>query len=173
MQARLLTLLAFDEEHGRKIRDRVELQYYDGHFRKVATRIYGFSTNTTSRERAPAGPVRKGTLAGEGDEGLGTQTAQLYRDMLNGIRDDQGKVDPTFVFGRLNEWLTQQRAKETIIAASRPDGGLDLKELEKLTVSCARPYFGRVAHVNGARRCGDFSCRRSSTTCAVCSRRHR
>ena len=110
-QENLITLLCFDDENCRIIRDAIDWQLFEGPYRLIASQVYAYIDEYNC---APADMT--GDLFTELYDDTKTDTPTLRRILLN-MHELKKSINADFVMSRMTKFIRQQRLKVGIMQA--------------------------------------------------------
>ena len=112
LQEDLLILLCFDQQNSKIIKNSVELDLFEGTYREVAKRLYGYIEVYND---CPGENVA--TLLDDILEGPDKRKANLYEQILSHIYESQKGINAKYVMDRITEFVRQQHMKSGIMEA--------------------------------------------------------
>lgn len=142
LQENLCVILSYSDEHCATVRNLVEIEFWGGPYRVLATRIYEFIDRY---KKAPKDHIAD-LMADKIDNKKNPREASLYEDILLGIRDQHEGINVPYVMSQLENFVKRQSLRTIAIDLSKAlqkDTDESLEEAEKL-ISLSRKQTNAV-----------------------------
>ena len=130
LQENLLTLLAFDDQRAKLIRNAIDINLYGGQYRIIATRIYDYIDRYHKSPKAHLADILDDKLNAES-----RREAELYEDVLTSIHDAQETINAEYVMSQLETFIKRQSLRTIAVdltKALQRDTEESLTEAEEL-----------------------------------------
>lgn len=154
LQESMITLLAFDDKHGRIAAGLLKPSLFDQPYRRIAEKTLEYRTRFS---RAP-GLAHIDDLFDSYLEGANTQEATLFRQLLGSMAAQaQQGLNGEYILGRITEFIRRQTLKDGVLkAADRyQQGGDDVADsVERILQSALKE---RAAAQNPGTRLSNVS----------------
>jgi len=125
-QENLLLLACFDERYGPIVRGLVGVEYFEGTYQSIATRVYEYYDQYKKVPGEHTADLFDDVLEGD-DE----RKSKLYSRILLDLHEQQGQVNGEYVVKSAGNFIRQQTLKDGIVRAAtrlQSDGDLDAAE---------------------------------------------
>lgn len=131
LQEGLLTLLCYDDERSKIIRNSVDLNLWEGDYRTIAGEVYKYLDRKRKHKRAPKDHIAD--LLEDILKGKDKRRARHFRGILRNIRKSNETIDADFTLGRLSNFIRRQKTIESIMEAADliQTGGTDDETLDR------------------------------------------
>ena len=111
LQESLLTLLAFDDNHGRQVIGLLDLKYFDRPYRDLAEKIIDFR----GRFKRPPGVEHLDDLFDTMLESGDKDRRALVKDMLQSMVRQSHGLNAEFVASRVKDFIRRQTLKDALV----------------------------------------------------------
>ena len=112
LQENILTLVCYNDDHCRMIRNAVPPELYESIYRDIATVVYAHIDRFKKAPKDHIADLLDKTLTGKD-----TRKARIFAGVLRAMREANETIDPNFVVARLSSFIRQQKLKAAILEA--------------------------------------------------------
>lgn len=112
LQENLITLLCYDDDRAKLIRNTVDVNLFEGIFREFARRIYAYLDKFSKPPKDHIADELEDIL-----EGNDKRRADSFRNMLLEIHESKDRINADYVVSRMQTFVRRQTFKQAAIEA--------------------------------------------------------
>src|ERR1700722_13234650 len=102
IQENLVVLLIYDDTYCFTIRNLVEIEFWGGPFKLIASRVYEYIDRYKKAPKDHIADLMADKLEDKNRE------ASLFKDIILSIKDQQGQVNAEYVMSQLDNYIRRQ-----------------------------------------------------------------
>lgn len=115
LQENLLTLLCYDADSARIIRNAISLDLYDGIYRELASKLHGYIDQYNEPPKDHVADLFELELKGETN---GRYDKEDYIEIIQSLRDTYPTIQPRYILDKLETFIRKQQFKSTILRSA-------------------------------------------------------
>lgn len=137
LQENFVTILAYDDANCITVRNLIPPEFWGGPYKDIARRIYEYIDRYKKAPKDHIADLMADKLEGDKNK----REANLYKDILYGIADQQASINATYVMNQLENFIKRQSLRTIAIDLSKAlqkDTDESLLEAEALIATSTR-----------------------------------